>query len=65
PGGRIVANGVTLETEAALLALRARLGGDLVRLALTRASPVKGMTGWRPAMPVTQWAWTKPREAAP
>lgn len=65
PGGRIVANGVTLETEAALLALRARLGGDLVRLALTRASPVKGMTGWRPAMPVTQWTWTKPREAAP
>lgn len=63
PGGRIVVNAVTLETEAELLALHARLGGDLVRLAISRASPVKGMTGWRPAMPVTQWSWT--RKAAP
>ncbi len=53
PGGRLVANAVTLETEAVLLALQARLGGDLVRLAVSRAVPVKGMTGWRPAMPVT------------
>lgn len=59
PGGRLVANAVTLETEAVLLALQARLGGDLVRLAVSRAVPVKGMTGWRPAMPVTQWIWTK------
>lgn len=63
PGGRIVANAVTLETEAVLLSLHARLGGDLVRVALSRASPVKGMTGWRPAMPVTQWSWT--RKAVP
>ncbi|MFG1426393.1 precorrin-6y C5,15-methyltransferase (decarboxylating) subunit CbiE [Roseixanthobacter glucoisosaccharinicivorans] len=64
PGGRLVANGVTLETEAVLLALHARLGGDLLRLALSRAEPIKGMTGWRPAMPITQWRWMKPgREA--
>ncbi|QRG09856.1 precorrin-6y C5,15-methyltransferase (decarboxylating) subunit CbiE [Xanthobacter dioxanivorans] len=62
-GGRMVANAVTLETEALLLAAHARLGGDLVRIALSRSSPVKGMTGWRPAMPVTQWRWTKPRDA--
>ncbi len=62
PGGRLVANAVTLETEALLLGLHARLGGDLVRLAVTRAAPVKGMTGWRPAMPVTQWVWVKPLE---
>ncbi len=37
PGGRIVVNAVTLETEAELLALHARLGGDLVRLAISRA----------------------------
>ncbi|WP_127090420.1 precorrin-6y C5,15-methyltransferase (decarboxylating) subunit CbiE [Aquabacter cavernae] len=64
-GGRIVANGVTLETEALLLAHHARLGGDLVRVSLARAAPVKGMTGWRPAMPVTQWVWEKPSEDAP
>lgn len=65
PGGRLVANAVTLETEALLLALRARLGGDLVRIALSRAAPVKDMNGWRPAMPVTQWVWTKPESEAP
>ncbi|MFG1331400.1 precorrin-6y C5,15-methyltransferase (decarboxylating) subunit CbiE [Xanthobacter autotrophicus] len=60
PGGRLVANAVTLETEAVLLAAHARLGGDLVRIALARSTPVKGMTGWRPAMPVTQWRYGKP-----
>ena len=60
PGGRLVANAVTLEMEAVLLKLHERLGGDLVRVALSRAAPVGGMSGWRPAMPVTQWTWTKP-----
>jgi precorrin-6Y C5,15-methyltransferase (decarboxylating) len=59
-GGRLVANAVTLEMEAVLLALHARHGGDLLRIAVSRAAPVGGMNGWRPAMPVTQWAWTKP-----
>lgn len=61
PGGRMVANAVTLETEAVLLSAFARLGGDLVRIGLARSSPVKGMTGWRPALPVTQWRYGKPR----
>ena len=60
PGGRLVANAITLETEALLLARHAALGGDLLRLAVSRAAPVGGMTGWRPAMPVTQWSWRKP-----
>lgn len=60
-GGRMVANAVTLETEHVLLDARARLGGELTRIALGRAAPVKGMSGWRPAMPVTQWRWVKPR----
>ncbi len=60
PGGRLVANAVTVETETVLAGLHARLGGDLIRIALSRASPVGSMTGWRPAMPVTQWIWTKP-----
>ena len=59
PGGRLVANAVTLEMEAHLLALYARHGGMLTRIALSRAEPVGTMTGWRPAMPVTQWRWVK------
>lgn len=59
PGGRLVANAVTLEMEALLLARHAEHGGELIRLAVSRAAPVGGMTGWRPAMPVTQWSWEK------
>jgi precorrin-6Y C5,15-methyltransferase (decarboxylating) len=58
-GGRLVANAVTLEMEAKLIACHAELGGSLRRIEISRASPVGGMTGWRPAMPVTQWRWTK------
>ncbi|MFI6347542.1 precorrin-6y C5,15-methyltransferase (decarboxylating) subunit CbiE [Streptomyces sp. NPDC050560] len=60
PGGRLVANAVTLESEAALAGHRARHGGELVRLAVSHAVPVGGFTGWRAAMPVTQWSVTKP-----
>ncbi len=60
PGGRLVANAVTTEMEAVLLAHHARLGGSLIRVDIARASPVGNMTGWRPAMPVTQWRWVKP-----
>ena len=60
PGGRLVANAVTLEGEAALLAVFSAHGGSLRRYGVARADPVGGMHGWRPAMPVTQWAWTKP-----
>ena len=55
-GGRLVANAVTLESEAVLTEARARWGGDLIRIAVQRAEPVGGFTGWRPAMPVTQWS---------
>lgn len=62
PGGRLVANAVTVEAEAALAAGHARLGGSLTRLAVSRAAPVGGFTGWRPAMPVTTWCVDKPTE---
>lgn len=58
-GGRLVANTVTLESEA-LLAARHRLhGGELTRLAVAHAVPVGTFTGWRQAMPVTQWSVVK------
>jgi precorrin-6B C5,15-methyltransferase / cobalt-precorrin-6B C5,C15-methyltransferase len=60
PGGRLVLNGVTLETEALIARWYGELGGDLVRLDVQRASAVGTMTGWRPAMPVTIWSVTKP-----
>ncbi|MGW7222486.1 precorrin-6y C5,15-methyltransferase (decarboxylating) subunit CbiE [Streptomyces sp. NPDC054826] len=58
-GGRLVANTVTLESEALLADARRRLGGELVRLSVAHAVPVGGFTGWRQAMPVTQWAVEK------
>ncbi len=59
PGGRLVVNAVTLETEATLIARQARHGGALLRIAIERAGPVGGLTGWRAAMPVVQWSVTK------
>ena len=58
-GGRLVANAVTLETESEFIALHALRGGELTRMAISRADRVGGKTGWRPAMPVTQWVWSK------
>jgi precorrin-6Y C5,15-methyltransferase (decarboxylating) len=55
----LVANAVTLESEAVLLAARAEFGGDLTRIAVAQAEPVGRLTGWRPAMPVTQWSLIK------
>ena len=59
PFGRLVANAVTLESEARLIGLHVQLGGDLVRLDVARAEPVGRFTGWRPSMPVTQWSLVK------
>jgi precorrin-6B C5,15-methyltransferase / cobalt-precorrin-6B C5,C15-methyltransferase len=59
PGGRLVVNSVTLETEAVLIAWQARHGGNLLRLSVERAGAVGGLTGWRAAMPVVQWSVTK------
>jgi precorrin-6Y C5,15-methyltransferase (decarboxylating) len=59
-GGRLVVNAVTLETESALIARHTALGGTLTRIAIARADAIGGKTGWRPALPVTQWTWIKP-----
>ncbi len=60
PDGRLVANAVTTETEVVLLAAQARLGGTLLRIALSRLDAVGPMHAFRPAMTVTQWAAAKP-----
>ncbi|MGA5560242.1 precorrin-6y C5,15-methyltransferase (decarboxylating) subunit CbiE [Streptomyces platensis] len=64
-GGRLVANTVTLESEALLADWYRQHGGELVRLAVAHAVPVGGFTGWRQAMPVTQWSAVKPQATSP
>lgn len=59
PLGRLVANAVTLESEAVLIDLHQRHGGQLVKVQVHRADPVGALTGWRPLMPVTQWSLVK------
>ncbi|MBT0955846.1 precorrin-6Y C5,15-methyltransferase (decarboxylating) subunit CbiT [Alphaproteobacteria bacterium KMM 3653] len=58
PGTRLVANGVTLETEARLAALYAAHGGDLTRIELASAEPLGSLHGWKPARPIVQWSVT-------
>lgn len=58
-GGRLVANAVTAESEAVLTQWYSRVGGELRRFQHYRGEPVGSFTGWRPAMPVTQWSVTK------
>jgi len=54
-GGRLVVNAVTVESEALLAEWHSRLGGELRRFQHYRGEPLGGFTGWRPAMPITQW----------
>lgn len=60
PGGRLVVNAVTVETEAVLFQSWQRHGGTLTRLGVERLEPVGRVHGFRPAMTITQWAATKP-----
>ncbi|MDD7909890.1 precorrin-6y C5,15-methyltransferase (decarboxylating) subunit CbiE [Pseudovibrio exalbescens] len=58
-GGRLVANAVTLEGEAVLMASWQKYGGDLTRMAVSRIAPVGAFSGWKPMMQVTQWSMVK------
>lgn len=59
PGGRFVANAVTLEGEASLAQFHARHGGDMTRISVARLEPVGPSRGWRALRTVTQLATTK------
>ena len=58
-GGRLVANAVTVESEALVAQWHQRHGGELRRYQHYLGEPLGTFTGWRPAMPVTQWVVTK------
>ncbi len=60
PGGRMVANSVTVETDALLTDALNTYGGDLRRISVERLASVGTMRGYRPAMTVTQWSAVKP-----
>jgi precorrin-6Y C5,15-methyltransferase (decarboxylating) len=59
-GGRLVANSVTVESDAVLIAACARLGGTLTRIGIERLDTIGRLHGFRPAMTVTQWSVVKP-----
>ena len=59
PGGRLVANVVSVEGESVLEDWHRIHGGSLTRIAITRCEPLGRFRGWRPLMPVTQLAATR------
>ncbi|BAN46377.1 bifunctional cobalt-precorrin-7 (C(5))-methyltransferase/cobalt-precorrin-6B (C(15))-methyltransferase [Metapseudomonas resinovorans] len=59
PGGRLVANAVTLQSEATLVAFRERQGGALTRISIAQAQPLGDFDTWRSALPITLLDVTK------
>ncbi len=55
-GARLIANAVTLETEALLTQAQARWGGSLMRIEIAQAQPLGPKQGWRASYPVVQWS---------
>ena len=48
-----------VDGESSVAKHREALGGTLTRIAVSRAEPIGARLGWRPMMPVTQWAAVK------
>ncbi len=59
PGGRMVCNGVTLETESLLSEWHTAKGGSLLRIDLAHAAPLGRMRGWQASRSVVQWSVVK------
>ncbi|MEM8761878.1 MAG: cobalamin biosynthesis bifunctional protein CbiET, partial [Pseudomonadota bacterium] len=55
-GTRVVANAVTLESEALLAHWQSETGGTLLRIELSEAAPLGARRGWRASYPVVQWS---------
>ncbi|HYM03048.1 MAG TPA: precorrin-6y C5,15-methyltransferase (decarboxylating) subunit CbiE [Stellaceae bacterium] len=60
PGGRLVANAVTLESERRMLDWHRTTGGDLTRIAIEHATAIGPYMAWHPMRPVLQFAAVKP-----
>ena len=60
PGGRLVANAVTLQSEMTLMTWRAEHGGELTRIHVAQAQPLGDFDTWRQALPITLLEVIKP-----
>ncbi|QJI34251.1 precorrin-6y C5,15-methyltransferase (decarboxylating) subunit CbiE [Pseudomonas sp. ADAK13] len=60
PGGRLVANAVTLQSEMTLMAWREQHGGELTRIHVAQAQPLGDFDTWRQALPITLLEVIKP-----
>ncbi|MGB6211763.1 MULTISPECIES: bifunctional cobalt-precorrin-7 (C(5))-methyltransferase/cobalt-precorrin-6B (C(15))-methyltransferase [Pseudomonas] len=63
PGGRLIANAVTLQSEVTLMTWRERHGGELTRIHVAQAQPLGEFDTWRQALPITLLDVTKPLDA--
>lgn len=63
PGGRLVANAVTLQSEMTLMAWREQHGGELTRIHIAQAQPLGDFDTWRQALPITLLDVVKPLDA--
>lgn len=63
PGGRLVANAVTLQSELTLMHWRERYGGELTRIHVAQAQPLGEFDTWRQALPITLLDLVKPFNA--
>ncbi|WP_191485846.1 precorrin-6y C5,15-methyltransferase (decarboxylating) subunit CbiE [Pseudomonas sp. FEN] len=60
PGGRLVANAVTLQSELLLMNWRQAHGGELTRIHIAQAQPLGDFDTWRQALPITLLEVLKP-----
>jgi len=63
PGGRLIANAVTLQSEMTLMAWREQHGGELTRIHIAQAQPLGDFDTWRQALPITLLDVVKPFHA--
>ncbi len=59
-GGRLIANAVTLQSEAMLVNWREQHGGELSRIHIAHSKPLGTFDTWRQAMPITLLQAIKP-----
>jgi len=59
-GGRLIANAVTLQSEATLVVWREQYGGELTRIHVAHAKPLGEFDSWRQALPITLLEAIKP-----
>ncbi|HHG90877.1 MAG TPA: precorrin-6y C5,15-methyltransferase (decarboxylating) subunit CbiE [Devosia sp.] len=60
PGGRLVANAVTLAGQQTLVGRHKEHGGELCAIAISSLAEIGEQSILRPALPVTQWSLRKP-----